>query len=238
MFIKIWIPIVFVLDVWTFEVYLNGFQNLISDNSSFNSFLTPENDLESLIAQNSTSSGCVRLITNETKPEETILSSMCDKLDTKCSNGLGNYWSIANPNICKLQGNLSDVLIIIDETLNQNFIHILIRGCYYVNNRTQIRTDYIWTLTNNTYLKYSSDDNTNKNVSMKFVDGSTCDHLCNAIGCTEVSTNIEQHPFQRQNLQTVKSGFLKSLLIFGILATVVIFISGLSFGFLKFYNKV
>lgn len=235
---SLFLTIFCVVDVWTYEVYLKGFQSLIADNGSFNSFLIPENKLESAIAQNSSISGCVRLITNETDPDETVLSLICDKLDPKCSNTknfVSNFWSIAQPNMCKLQGNLSDVSIIVENDTDQDFIHIIIRGCYHISNRTKIRTNYIWTLTNNTYLKYSTDNTVNEDVSMKFVDGSGCDNLCNAIFCTELSGANLPMPTQ---VTTAGGGFLRSLLIFGILAAVGVIVIGLSYGFFKLYNKV
>lgn len=251
MYSKIWIIALFsILNVWTLDISLKEFPNWISANSSFNSFIIPANELESTISKNSSSSGCVHLYPNKTKTDEQVLSAMCYKNDPKCAvppSPLNLLRAFAPLNICKLKGNLTNVTII----LEQDFIYVLVKGCY--NIRKNKRTDYIWSFTNNTYLKYFIADvinNKSENISVKFineiqfsVDGSSCENLCNAIFCMDsqkiIFETISNGP-PSNGLDDVKTakGFLHSLYIFGILAAVIVSVGCFIYVFHKLYNKV
>lgn len=254
MFSKLLILTIFsVLNVWTFDIYLKGFPNWISANSLFNSFIIPANELESTNSKNSSSSGCVHLLSKEIETNEKVLSAMCYTDDPKCtsvtSSPLTNLRSIAPQSVCRLRGNLTNVTIILEP---HDFIYILVEGCYYLNKIKQ--TDYIWSFTNNTYMKYSIADaintNNSESISVKFInetnffaEGSSCSNLCSALFCINRERQVQPSTngppmIDLNDLKVAKGSIIKSLYIFGIIAAVIASVGCLIYVFYKLYKKV
>lgn len=239
----------------TLDIYIDEFADWITDNSSFNSFIIPENELASIISENSSSSNCIRLYSKINETNEKYLYTTCDMDNPKCrgsSNVLQRLQTIAPPNVCTLIGNFKNITIILEhDAFEQYFIYVLVQGCYHISNFSNNITNYIWSFTNNTYLKYSIDDiykkNISKNISVKFIDeikfsleGSSCLNLCTASFCSEstkIWIPIIITDTDVKSLKTAEGSLVQSLSVFGILAAIFISIAGLTYIIYKYYNK-
>lgn len=213
--------------------YYKSFQTYIL----FNSILLSQHDLNSTIFNNFDAPGCSPLYSQITT-EYDFLNPWCVKADPKCPRKLLDSSPListfgSQKNVCQLKGQFKNASIIIEHgASHQSFIYIFIQGC------CNFKSEYIWSITNNTYLKYSFADMKNatisKNLSVKLIDGLKMGCNCQCF-CTVLYCRV---PAEKDNGNITKKNFRESLFIFGILVAIVTSIGCLWYVIYKYYNLV
>lgn len=204
-------------------------------NTTFNSFITSKSDLNSTVYNNLSIPSCSRLYFKE-MAHNSVMYAWCYEGDPNCPRRLTASSPVRSTfaplnDVCKLEGKFTNSSIILENHgTDQSFIYIFIDGCY------NFKGHYTWSITNNTYLKYSIDDvkKTNTSKNLFFVVGNKpsfacdCSCLCMVLHCANSSKPVMD---EEPRIEV----FVETLYAFGILVAIVTFI-GLGFGIYKYFH--